>query len=107
MKISWVEKFIYPGIDLEHWDVVGCLPQKKKGDAVFLLHKKSGGRFSWCIKHLGDNGRYFKSFGDMADYFSQRYGISLDKIELKRLSEEYRQYSLGELSTLQSKASAK
>lgn len=75
---AYAETAVWGGLNLERFDVIGCLKSRKGGsrhrDAVLLMKSRDiNDSAPWCAEYRG-SGRYFSRFNDLADYVISRFG---------------------------------
>ena len=65
------ERYLWKGLDLENFDVVQVLPQKKNEAAIILRRKNLDRGSLWCVAYRG-SGYYFQTYAQMRTFCAAR-----------------------------------
>ena len=66
------EKHLWPGLDLENFDVIHILPQSKNVAAIIMRCRHPDREKIWCVEYLG-SGYYFSTYTQMASHCAARH----------------------------------
>ena len=65
------EKYLWEGLDLEHFEVIHILPQDRSNAAVIMRDTRPDSVMPWCVEYRG-GGHYFKTVAELQAYCHSR-----------------------------------
>lgn len=70
-KTDTNERYLWSGLDLEHFEVIHILPQDKNNAAIIMYDKRPDSVKPWCVEFMG-GGHYFSAVTELMAYCHSR-----------------------------------